>query len=153
MKRMAPLLTLPLLLSLGLSAQEKQPPPKKAAPSPPQAEFKIPPEAAQKENPVKATEGSVAEGKHLFTSQCAMCHGETGDGKGDLAVSMQLALKDWRNPETLKKWTDGELFYVLEKGKNHMPGQEGRMRENQKWHLINFIRSLAAKGKEEKENP
>lgn len=152
MKRIAPIVALPLLLSLGLGAQEKQPPPKKATPAPQPAEFKIPPEAAQQENPVKPTESSVAEGKHLFLSQCAMCHGETGNGKGDLATSMQLAVKDWRNPETLKKWTDGELFYVLEKGKNHMPGQEGRMRDNQKWHLVNFIRSLAMNDAGEKKD-
>jgi mono/diheme cytochrome c family protein len=154
MKSVIPLFTLALLVCVGLAAQEKQPPPRKADAAA-QAEFKIPPEAAQKQNPYKPTESSIAEGKHLYASQCAMCHGENGDGKGDVAVSMQLTLQDWREPASLKKWTDGELFYVLDKGKNHMPGQQGRMRDNQKWHLVNFIRSLAPKQKdtEEKKDP
>ena len=46
---------------------------------------------------------------------------------------------------------EDELFYVLDKGKRHMPGQEKRMKEEQKWHLVNFIRSLAKKEAASKE--
>jgi len=151
MKRITLIIAVTLLVCLTLLAQ--QPPLEKkgqdATPMP--AEFRVPPEDAKKQNPVKPTEGSIAEGKHLFTSQCAMCHGAEGDGKGDLAASLELTLKDWRDPESLKKWTDGELFYVLDKGKRHMPGQENRMKEDQKWHLVNFIRSLAKKEAASKE--
>ena len=146
MKRIILLIAITLLVCLTLLAQQPQPQEKKgqdATPMP--AEFKVPAEDAKKQNPIKPTESSMAEGKHLFTSQCVMCHGAEGDGKGDLAVSLELAMKDWRDPESLRKWTDGELFYVLDKGKRHMPGQERRLKDDQKWHLMNFIRSLAKK--------
>ncbi len=42
-----------------------------------------------------------------------------------------------------KKRTDGELFYILTRGHAGMPGQGSRLREKQKWDLINFIRSRA----------
>ena len=109
-------------------------------------EFKIPPEDAKRENPVKPTAASVADGKHTFASQCAMCHGKDGDGKGDLAQDMKLKLRDYRDPVALKDVTDGEMFYILTKGKGDMPGQEGRMKPEQLWNLINYIRSLS-KGK------
>ncbi len=117
---------------------------KKAKPAPaPAPEFKIPPEEAKRENPVKPTPPSIAEGRHSYTTQCAMCHGKDGDGKGDLAVDMKLTMKDYRDPDALKGMTDGELFYILNKGKGDMPSEEGRMKPEQLWNLINYIRSLA----------
>jgi mono/diheme cytochrome c family protein len=140
--------TLVLVLALfGVAAQET-----KTVVKEPQAaaqDWKIPPEAAKKENPVKPTESSVADGKKLYGYQCAMCHGEKGDGKGDLADSMKLTLKDYADPEALKEWTDGMLFYVIEKGKGKMPGQEGRMKDEQVWNMVNYVRSLAKKAAKE----
>lgn len=114
----------------------------------PTVAFEIPPAAAQKANPVKATPESVEAGKRLFATQCVMCHGVGGDGKGDLAVELKWEVKDWRNPEALKGMTDGALFYILAKGRGHMPDQESRMSDAQKWNLVNFIRSLARHGEE-----
>lgn len=131
-----------MLLALFLAAfaafsQEKKEPPKEPA------EFKIPPEEAKRENPVKPTESSIAQGRRLFSTQCAMCHGKDGDGKGELADIMKLKLRDYGDPAALKNVTDGELFYILTHGKGQMPDQEGRFKDDQKWHLINYIRSLA----------
>jgi len=117
----------------------------KDAKEPAPAEFKIPPEDAKKPNPVKADATTVAEGKRLFTSQCSMCHGKDGDGKGDLAQEMQLKMRDYHDPTTLKDVTDGELFYIITKGKGDMPGEGDRLEVNQRWQLINFIRSLSSK--------
>ena len=156
MKRIIPFLFLMFAVSLNLFAlQEPKPEGKKgqdAVPMP--APYRIPEEDAKKPNPIKYTAGSVAEGRRLFDSQCAMCHGETGDGKGELAVSLALTnMKDWTLPDTLKAWTDGQLFYVMDKGKRHMPGQEGRMKLDQKWHLVNFIRSVTRKEAKEAKKP
>jgi mono/diheme cytochrome c family protein len=120
-------------------------PVQQAAAQAPAAAFKIPPEEAKRVNPVRPTPASIASGKHTFTTQCAMCHGATGDGKGDLVADMKLTLRDYRDPESLKDMTDGELFYILSKGKGDMPGEEDRMKPEQRWDLINFIRSLAKK--------
>jgi len=109
-------------------------------------EFKIPPEEAKRENPVKPTAASIADGKHVFASQCAMCHGKDGDGKGDLADDMKLKLRNYRDPAAMKDVTDGEMFYILTKGKGDMPGQGDRMKPDQMWNLVNYIRSLS-KGK------
>ena len=138
--------------SFALRAQEKQPA-KKEAPHVVPTEFKIPGEEAKRENPVKPTDESIATGKRLFTTQCAMCHGAEGDGKGELAGELKLTLHDWRDPATLKDLSDGALFYILSKGKDKMPGQEGRMKTDQQWNIINYIRSLAKKEKPADEKP
>lgn len=130
-----------LLVFPAAPAQDKkeEPAQKPAA----EAEWKVPPEEAQRSNPVKASSASVAEGKNLFSTQCAMCHGTGGDGKGDLALELKLKMRDYRDPAALKAFTDGELHYMLVKGRGQMPGQEGRMKESQLWNLVNYVRSLA----------
>ena len=138
MRKYAAVAALLLWAGLGGFSQQKQE-------VPPEPEFKIPPEEARRQNPVKPTPGSIAMGRHLYSSQCAMCHGARGDGKGDLALEMKFTLRDYRDPAALKGMTDGELFYILTKGKGKMLGQEDRLTLAQKWNLINFIRSLARK--------
>lgn len=114
----------------------------------PQAEEKpIPAEDAAKKNPVKPTPEGLAAAKKLFGYHCAMCHGKDGDGKGDLAADMKLELKDWRDPKSLEKMTDGELFYIVTNGRGKMTGGEGdRTSEEVRWNLVNYVRSFAKKG-------
>jgi mono/diheme cytochrome c family protein len=111
-----------------------------------------------RKNPVKFNEVSVGRGKKLFNTQCALCHGLKGDGKGDLAADMKLNLPDFTNPDTLKNRTDGEIFTLIGMGKDPMPGQAGRMTEQHRWNLVNYLRALSGKvpekstGKEPEEN-
>jgi mono/diheme cytochrome c family protein len=141
MHRLAAILCLlVLVVAAGFSQERKE----NAAPQAP-TNLVIPQEEVKRENPVKPTEASIADGKKLYGYQCAMCHGEKGDGKGDLAETMKLKMKDWTSPDTLKEFTDGTLNFLIEKGKGPMPGQEIRMKAEQKWNLINFIRSLSKK--------
>jgi mono/diheme cytochrome c family protein len=144
-----------LLLVPGISwAQEKQPQqgsqttqttsPSTAAPSAPAVPHPlvITPEEKARKNPIKFAEDSVEKGKKLYATQCAMCHGKSGDGKGDLAAVMHLNLSDFTKPETLAKRTDGELFTIINKGSLSMPAEGGRLKENQAWDLVNFLRTL-----------
>jgi mono/diheme cytochrome c family protein len=93
-------------------------------------------------NPVKATPNSIALGKKAYGLDCAMCHGKTGAGDGDLAGDMKLKLRDYRDPESLKAMTDGEIFTIIAKGKGQMSGEEGRMKPTQIWNLVNYVRTL-----------
>jgi mono/diheme cytochrome c family protein len=105
----------------------------------------VPEEAAKKENPSKADAGSIGEGRRLFVSQCALCHGKAGDGKGDLVEAMKLKVRDYSDPAVLKDVSDGAMFYVLQKGCGDMPAEGGRLKDEQMWNLVNYIRSLAKK--------
>jgi len=111
----------------------------------PPAEYKIPPEAAAKANPVKPTAESLAKGKKLYGYDCAMCHGKDGDGKGDMSSDMKN-VTDFTNPDALKNRTDGELFYIIRKGKgDDMPPEGDRAKDDDIWNMVNYIRSLAKK--------
>ena len=50
--------------------------------------------ATATKNPVKPTAEGLAKAKITFRNDCAMCHGDNGDGKSDLATSMDLKLDD-----------------------------------------------------------
>jgi mono/diheme cytochrome c family protein len=128
-----------LFFALGSFAQ-KDPPAKDAAP-----EYKIPPEAAAKANPVRASTESLAKGKKLYGYDCAMCHGKSGDGKGDMAEGMK-DVTDFTKPGALKDRTDGELFYIIRNGKgDNMPPEGDRGKNDDIWNLVNYVRSLAKK--------
>jgi mono/diheme cytochrome c family protein len=74
-----------------------------------------------------------------------MCHGKEGAGDGDLAGDMHLKLRDYRDPATLKELTDGEIYSIIANGKGKMTGEEGRMKPEQIWDMVNYLRSLAKK--------
>jgi mono/diheme cytochrome c family protein len=118
-------------------------------------EFRVPPEDASRKNPLTTSPNAIAEGKRRYGFECAACHGKEGDGKGDLVEEMKLKLRDWRDPAALKDFTDGELFYIINKGKGVMTGAEGRANPEQIWQMVIYLRSLAknqpqAKPKEDK---
>ena len=141
MRRTLPVAGAILLACVGLwsanpnSAQEK----------PGSAEPKMTPEDAAKKNPVPPTPEGLAEVRKLFGYNCAMCHGKTGDGKGDLAADMKLELHDWRDAASLEKVTDGELFWIISNGKGKMPGEGDRTKERVRWNFVSLVRSFAKK--------
>jgi len=103
----------------------------------------IPVEAAKQANPVKSTPESIARAKKWWTLDCVMCHGKDGDGKGETAKDMKLTMADFTNPATLKDRTDGEIFYIIKNGHNDMPAEGPRVKVEENWDLVNYVRSLA----------
>jgi cytochrome c len=100
------------------------------------------PEAVAKMvNPVKPTTESLTLGKKYYGYDCAMCHGTTGNGKGDVEPGEKLP--DFTNSNSLKDKSDGQLFCSLKMGKGHMPIEPARTSENDLWSLVNYVRSLS----------
>jgi cytochrome c5 len=135
-----------------LAAQTPTPAPAPApAPTPVVAPAVTPAPAAEPaqaatypRNPVKPTPESQAKAKGLYTIDCAMCHGDNGNGKTDLATSMSLNMADWTNPKSLENHPDGELFNVIRNGKDKMPPEgEGRAKDDLVWNLIFYIRNFS----------
>jgi cytochrome c len=124
-----------LVLFYSLGAQEAQTPAK--------PETKVPPEAAQKANPVKPTPESVSKGKKVYAVDCALCHGEKGDGKNDMDMKN---VPDLTNPDVQKNATDGEWFYFIRKGKGDMPPEEAsRAKDDDVWSTVNYLRTFGKK--------
>jgi mono/diheme cytochrome c family protein len=75
---------------------------------------------------------------------CAMCHGDNGNGKTDIGTSMELTLDNWTDPKTLAGKEDWELFNTIRVGKDKMPPESsGRATDNEVWNLIIYIRTFS----------
>lgn len=131
--------------TFGVTQQQQKPvenpPPAAAGPVLTNPHYEISEEDKARKNPLPFTDASVERGRKLFATQCAMCHGATGDGKGELAKDMNVALPDFTKSATLQKRTDGELFKILSLGNEAMPPQDKRMSEIHRWQIINFLRA------------
>ena len=103
----------------------------------------IPVEAARAANPVKSSPESLARAKKWWTIDCTMCHGKEGDGKGETAVEMKLKIVNFTDPATLKDRTDGEIFYIIKNGHQDMPPEGPRIKTEENWDLVNYVRAFA----------
>ena len=111
----------------------------------PAAESQTAPEASKEVNPIKPTPASLTQAKKIYGYECEMCHGPDGSGKTDLAEQMKLKMRDLRDPASLKDVTDGELFNLIKNGKGGMPPEGDRVKRDDVWNLVNYVRSFAKK--------
>ncbi len=135
---------LPLILTLTLVSMSTlaaaQTPPQKVTPP---SYAAIPAEAAKQANPIKSSPESLARAKKWWTLDCAMCHGSDGNGKGSLAADMKLKIADFTDPNALRDRSDGEIFYIIKNGHQDMPPEGDRIKPEENWDLVNYVRSLA----------
>jgi cytochrome c5 len=103
------------------------------------------PQASPSAKAVKPTAASQEKAKKLYAMDCAMCHGDNGNGKTDLATSMQVTLIDWTDPKSLADKSDQELFDDIRKGKgDKMPPEDaGRAKDDDVRSLIIYIRGFS----------
>ncbi|MGD0736937.1 MAG: cytochrome c [Terracidiphilus sp.] len=102
------------------------------------------PPAAAPANTAKSTPASRERAKKLYTMDCALCHGDNGNGKTDLAKDMQLTIADWTDPKTLENRSDQELYNVIRNGKDKMPSEdESRAKKDEVYALIAYIREIS----------
>jgi len=118
-------------------------------PGPASQDAAPPPVATQAKSHTKITPDTQAKAKKLYAVDCAMCHGDNGNGQTDLAKDMGLKLGDWSDPKTLAGKTDEELFAFIRKGKDKMPAEDSsRAKDDEVWNLVAYIRAMPNMPKE-----
>ena len=123
-----PLLLLPAVLLVGYAAI--------TAPASAQA--------GSGQTSAKASGEISAHVKTIYKVDCALCHGDKGDGKTDLATGMGLTLSDFTDPRTLQSKTDDQIFQLIRKGKDKMPPEEDSRAKDAEVHsLIVYIRNMS----------
>jgi putative copper resistance protein D len=88
---------------------------------------------------------SIANGSRLYQVHCAVCHGVAGYGDGPAAAALNPRPANLTAKHTADH-TVGDLFWWLSHGikGSAMPGFHDRLSEEERWDLINFLRTLAA---------
>jgi len=106
--------------------------------------WKAPARAAKKANPIPSDEKSIAAGKVLYGRECLSCHGSLGKGDGPAAKDLEKSPGDLSKP-TMWDQTDGAVFWKLTNGKKPMPSFEKNLTDDERWQVVDYIRTLAPK--------
>ena len=93
-------------------------------------------------NPTTDFDSSIKRGEGMFIKNCSKCHGLNGNGYGVVAhgfTTFPRQLWIWNNtgPET-----DGYLFWFITNGRSDMPPWGLILSENERWDLINYIKTI-----------
>jgi mono/diheme cytochrome c family protein len=110
--------------------------------------WELPEDADKTKNPVATSPESIAKGKELYLTRekgnCIFCHGEAGSGNEANLPRLRRKPADLTNKERMTAMSDGEVFWKISKGiQGIMPAGERRMSEEERWHVVNYIRTLA----------
>ncbi len=110
--------------------------------------WELPDDADRTKNPVASSAESIAKGKELYLARdkgnCIFCHGETGSGNQESLPHLRRKPADISNKERMSSMTDGEVYWKITKGiTGIMPAGEKRMTEEERWNVVNYVRTLA----------
>lgn len=107
---------------------------------------KVPAAYASKKNPLAGKKESVQAGKPLYEQNCLRCHGAHGKGDGEMAKKLKSKPANLSDVHMMKEMTDAALFWKISEGaaKGVMPAFKNRLKEQERWHLVNYIRTFAA---------
>lgn len=93
-------------------------------------------------NPIQVDEVSLQRGGILYSIHCALCHGETAQGAGPLAVFYSdRPPSDLTGPNVAAQF-DGTLFRTISQGFGQMPSLAENLTPRERWDVINYLRKL-----------
>ncbi len=122
-------------------------------------------EAKTLKNPLQADAANLKAGGDLFALNCVQCHGQQGMGadtknpsKGNafmviyfnaantlLPKDQQIILPKNLTASDVASLSDGEIYYYVTNGINHMPPFGNLLTPEQRWQLVLHIRQLEGK--------
>lgn len=85
---------------------------------------------------------NIERGKEMYTINCAICHGDNGDGQGILVQNEKiLGVPNYKNLNL----TIGSIYHVIMYGKNMMGSYASQVNELDRWQIAEYVLSLKNK--------
>lgn len=93
----------------------------------------------------------ASEGRGVYSSACAPCHGQRGDGEGPAARSINPGPRDFtagvfkfRSTPSGALPTESDLFRTITEGVpgTWMPAWEDLLSEEQRWAVVAYVKTL-----------
>jgi len=91
-------------------------------------------------NPVSTSVESVARGKEVYEIHCEVCHGVAGKGDGPVGRKFVPPPMDL-STDYVQLQGEGQMFYTITHGGVAMPFYRDAIKEIDRWHVINFVKS------------
>jgi mono/diheme cytochrome c family protein len=107
------------------------------------SDWSAPAKAKAMPNPIPATPQAIGAGMSIYMDRCQNCHGEDGNGKGERAEKLSVAPADFTDAHAMGAQTDGELFWKISEGHRPMPAFEKKLSEQERWQLVDYIRTFS----------
>jgi mono/diheme cytochrome c family protein len=96
---------------------------------------------AELSNPLAGTTKLLARGKNRFNAFCSPCHSLTGQD------TTEVVRKGFQKPPNLaganaKSYSDAHIFHVISAGQNIMQGYADKLKPEDRWAIVNYVREL-----------
>ena len=91
-------------------------------------------------NPVPNTAETLEEGAWLYDVYCAVCHGITGQGNGQIAGHFRR-MPNLSAPH-VQNYTDGWIYSIIREGGFAMPPFAHSMSVPEQWALVHFVKTF-----------
>jgi len=108
--------------------------------------WQAPHEADTLKSSLPRTEETLASGKQLYTSLCAVCHGPKGKGDGIGSTALLPKPANFLKPAFTGQ-PDGVLFWKISTGRPPMPSFKEVLAGEDIWAIIEYIRTLTKNSK------
>jgi mono/diheme cytochrome c family protein len=93
-------------------------------------------------SPIETTEESLAKGAELYNIYCISCHGEQGDGKGQLVLNDKILGVPSYAESRLPEITEGSIYHVITYGKNMMGSHASQLTWDERWKITQHVLKL-----------
>jgi copper transport protein len=96
-------------------------------------------------NPIAPNADSIAIGQSLYQENCTPCHGVSGAGDGPVGLTLNPPPADLTVHTAPGVHPDARLYDWITNGfpGSVMPAFREQLSDEERWHLVNYIRTLA----------
>ena len=92
------------------------------------------------QNPYRASSQTIEEGKALFQTYCAVCHGM--QGKGDGPISGKIPPPPSYLSDRLMQFPPGRIFHVITLGTGKMPSYASQLSFDERWKVVTYVHGV-----------
>jgi len=79
---------------------------------------------------------TLAVGQHLYETNCVACHGAEGTGE-------VLGAADFTDLRFVDDRAPRDFYLIVTQGKGSMPAWQGRLSQDERWALIDYLRAFS----------
>lgn len=94
-------------------------------------------------NPLDSTSVDLERGKELYDIYCGICHGNKGNGQGNL-VKREKILGIPSYDDAGRAITAGSIYHTIYYGKNAMGSYANQLNQEERWQVVSYVLKLKA---------
>jgi len=92
-------------------------------------------------SPIQLNKETMKNGKYLYNIYCISCHGEKGDGQGELVKQEKyLGVPNYKD----RNVNLGSIVHVITHGKGVMGSHASQLHHQERWQIAQYVMKLKA---------